>query len=258
MQVIYTWPIWVVVLLILLLDAAASLAGYRFAPRLNRDGERGSGIVTGLRSSTIGFVALLLGFSFSITSSRFNERQHLVNDEANAIGTCYLRAGLLSQPARDHIRDALRRYTDSRLENFARGNTPHEYVRTSRAMAAALDDLWEGVGEAVQNDADRVRTSFLVLAANEVIDLSATHVWSDHNQMPPEIVALLAAAIVIAGFLIGQSLAETGRKYSGLWLALNVLVMLVVFVVLDLDRPLHGLIVINQQPLVELRATMKT
>src|SRR6185436_14676548 len=149
MHVIYDWPIWLLVLLILVLDMAASAAGYRLGSRRGRQADQPSGVVIGLRTSTIGFVALLLGFSFSITGGRFNERQHLVNDEANAIGTCYLRAGLLSQPARDHIRDALRRYTDSRLENFARGNTPHEYVRTSRAMAAALDDLWDGVGEAV-------------------------------------------------------------------------------------------------------------
>jgi hypothetical protein len=83
-------------------------------------------------------VGLLLGFSFVITSSRFNERSRLVNDEANAIGTCYLRAGLLAEPANSQIRTSLRRYTDFRLTSFERGIDPREFERLADSMHATL------------------------------------------------------------------------------------------------------------------------
>lgn len=57
---------------------------------------------------------------------------------------------------------------------------------------------------------------------------------------------------------MGHSSGQVGRRHLGLWLALNVLVALVLFVVLDFDRPRRGLIQINHQPLIELRETLKT
>src|SRR4249920_3615011 len=114
MQAIYDWPIWIPIVTIFLLSLGASELGFRYG-RSHQVSESERGIVTTIRTSTLGLVALLLGFSFVITSGRFNDRSRLVNDEANAISTCYLRAGLLAEPAHSQIRTALRRYADLRL-----------------------------------------------------------------------------------------------------------------------------------------------
>jgi len=255
MHVINTVPMWMILAPILVMALIASVAGFRYGRRHIDAGDNLN--VSGLRASTLGLVALLLGFSFSMTSTRFGDRSRTVLEEANSIGTCYLRAGLLDSASRERIRTAVRAYTDSRLENYQRGVDSKEYRRTTADMQAALDLLWAGVEQAVRVDPERARVSLIVPAANDVIDLSAKHTWSDHNQMPASVLFLLAATIIITSVLIGQSLAESGKRHIGLWLAINILLILLIFVILDFDRPLRGLIRMNQAPLIDVRQIMK-
>ena len=258
MNIIYDWPTWVLLVSLLALMFAATEVGYRLGRARHAEEPEGSHAVSNaLKGSIIGLVALLLGFSYSITSSRFNQRQRLVLDEANAIGTCYLRAGLLGEPARNRIRAALHRYTDLRLEHFERALVPGEYQRTTKAMDAAMVDLWSAVEDGVKADHELARTSQIVPAANEVIDLSATRAWASHNQMPPSVLLLLAVCMIISSGLVGHSSGQVRRRHLGLWIGLNILVMLVLFVVLDFDRPRRGLIQVNHAPLIELRESMK-
>src|SRR5204862_7626582 len=98
-------------------------------------------------------------FSIAITSTRHNDRSRLVMDEANAIGTCYLRAGLVAEPASSQLRDALRRYTDMRIESIERGLDPQELERLAITMHATLDEPWTGVAHAVKADRDLALTS---------------------------------------------------------------------------------------------------
>jgi hypothetical protein len=255
MHVIYDWPIWVPLLIVLLLSLAATEVGYR-AARAHRLEQPEDSVLNTIRASTLGLVALLLGFSFAVTSSRYNERSRLVLDEANSIGTCYLRAGLLAEPASTQIRDALRRYTDFRIESYQRALDPKEFDRAVRGMQGALDDVWSGVSHAVSADRQLALTSEIVPAANAVIDLSATRLWLRSYHMPASVVWLLAFSIIICAAMLGNALGEAGRRRVSLALGLNLLIVLVAFVVLDFDRPHRGLIRVDQTPLIELRATM--
>ena len=258
MNIIYEWPTWVIVVSLLALTVAATEVGYRFGRAPRPEEPEGSRTVTNaFKGSIIGLVALLIGFSYSITSSRFELRQRLVLDEANAIGTCYLRAGLLAEPSRSRIRILLRRYTDLRLEHFQRALEPGEYQRTTKAMDAVMVDLWSDVEEAVKADRELSRVSQIVPAANDVIDLSATRAWASHNQMPPPVLLLLALCMIVSSGLGGHSSGQAGRRHLGLWIAMNVLVILALFVVLDFDRPRRGLIQVNHTPLIELRESME-
>ena len=256
MFVIYDWPIWIPIFAILLLSLGAGELGFRYArSRQLSDAERD--IVSTLRTSTLGLVALLLGFSFAITSNRHNDRSRLVVDEANAIGTCYLRAGLVAEPASSQIRTALRRYTDLRIESFERGLDRREFERLATAMHASLDELWTGVAQAISADRQLALTSAIVPAANDVIDLSATREWIRTYHMAPSVVWLLALSIILCGAMTGHALGEAGRRHVGLSLGLNLLILMVAFVVLDFDRPRRGVIRVDQTPLIQVRESMK-
>ncbi len=258
MNVIYNWPIWIVVVAILVLWFVASEIGFRLGSSRKADqAERRLAVATALKASVLGMVALLLGFSFSITSNRFSDRSRIVLEEANSIGTCYLRAGLLGESAKNRIRESLRRYTDARLEHFDKGLNPADYDRTLKLMREALNELWLAVSDSVKAEPDLVRTSQIVPAANAVIDLSATTEWATRNKLPGSVVVLLGICIVISGALIGHSSGETGKRNMGLWTALNILVVLIVFVILDFDRSRRGLIQIDHTPLVEARKSME-
>ena len=255
MTVIYDWPIWVPLVTLLIISLASTELGFRRGRAQQvTDSERD--ILSTIRTSTLGLIALLLGFSFAITSNRFNERSRLVMDEANAIGTCYLRAGLLAEPASGEIRAALRRYTDLRIESFARGIDQREFDRLADHMHAALDELWTGVTHAVSTDRNVALASAIVPAANEVVDLSTTREWIRRYHMPAAVVLLLALSITICSAMVGHALGEAGRRRVGLSLGFNLLIILVVFVVLDFDRPRRGLIRVDQTPLIQLRESM--
>ena len=257
MDRIYDWPIWVLVVSLLALTFVATEVGYRLG-RAQRaeEPERSHTVSNALKASVIGLVALLLGFSYSMTTSRFEVRQRLVLDEANAIGTCYLRGGVLEEPARSRVQAALKRYTDLRLECFKLAVEPGEYQRTTEAMDAALVDLWSAVEDAVKADRQLAHTSQIIPAANEVIDLAATRAWANRNHMPPAVLLLLAICMVASSGLMGHSSGQVGRRHVGLWVNLNLLLLLVVFVVLDFDRPRRGFIQVNHAPLIELRESM--
>ena len=257
MHSIYDWPISVTVVTILLLSLAATEIGYRYG-RSQRMSESGRDILTTIRTATLGLVALLLGFSFAITSSRFNDRSRLVMDEANAIGTCYLRAALLAEPADSEIRTALRLYLDLRIESYERRLDPEASARTISGMQAALDDLWTGVTHAMTTQRDRAFMAAIVPAANDVIDLAGTRLWLRSYYMPPSVVVLLAVCIVICGAMIGHALGQAGERHVGLSLGINLLIVMVAFVVLDFDRPHRGLIRVDQTPLIQLRESMRS
>jgi hypothetical protein len=255
--VIYDWPIWIPVLAILVLSLGAGELGFRYG-RSRQMSESERDIVNTLRTSTLGLVALMLGFSFSITSSRHHERSRLVVDEANAIGTCYLRAGLLADPAGSQLRALLRRYTDLRLESYQRGLDPREFERLADTMHATLDELWSAVAQAVSVDGQLALTSAIVPAANEVIDLSATREWMRRYHMPASVIWLLGFSIILCGAMTGHALGEAGHRHLGLALILNLLILMVAFVVLDFDRPRRGLIRVDQTPLIQLRESMRS
>jgi hypothetical protein len=256
MHAIYDWPIWIPVLTTLLLSLGAGELGFRYGrSRPMSDAERD--IVNTLRTGTLGLVALLLGFSFAITSNRYNDRSRLVVDEANAIGTCYLRAGLLAEPASSQIRSALRRYTDIRVESFERGLDAQEFERLATQMHATLAELWTGVAHAVSTDRSLALTTAIVPAANDVIDLSTTREWMRRYHMPASVVWLLGLSIILCGAMTGHALGEAGQRHVGLALGLNLLILIVVFVVLDFDRPRRGLIRVDQTPLIQLRESMR-
>ena len=253
MHAIYGWPIWIPVLIILLLSLGAGELGFRYG-RSQQISDTERDIVNTLRTSTLGLVALLLGFSFAITSSRVNERSRLVNDEANAIGTCWLRASLVAEPARGEIRAALRRYTDLRIESFEKGVDPDEFVRLADSMHATLANLWTAVTHAVSANPPLAIASAIVPAANEVIDLAATREWMRIFHMPASVVWLLALSIILCGAMTGHALGQAGRRHVLLSLGLNLLILVVAFVVLDFDRPQRGLIRVDQSPLMQARA----
>jgi len=253
---IYDWPLWIPVLSILLLCLAATELGFRRGRAL-RASKSEHMVIETIRAGTLGLVALLLGFSFAITSGRFNDRSELVMDEATSIEACYLRADLVAEPASSQIRAALRSYMAFRLESYDIGLDRREYQRSSGQMHAALDELWTAVVGAVNSDRPRALASAIVPCANEVIHLSAKREWMRRFHMPAAVVILLGLSIIICAAMIGHALGETGYRHIGLSLAVNLLIVMVAGIVLDFDRPRSGLIRVEQTPLIVVREMMK-
>ncbi|WP_422928377.1 hypothetical protein [Singulisphaera sp. PoT] len=253
------WPTWIVVTSLLALMFVADEVGYRLGRRFHHDETEASRTVSSmLKGSVFGLVALLLGFSFSVTSSRHDLRRKIVLDEANAAGTCHLRAGLLHEPQRGQIRETLRKYVAARIAFYENGLDPSEVTRTNREMDRLLNELWATVEDANLSNSSVVLTSQIIPAANEVIDLNTTRAWAIRNHLPVPVVVLLEVCVIVSSLLIGHSSGQSGRRHAEMWAAFNILFALVLFVVLDFDRPRRGLVQVDHTPLYELNASLAT
>jgi hypothetical protein len=251
------WPTWLIVVVLLELMVAANELGFRAGRRHHRDDtELSRTVANAFKGSIFGLVALLLGFSFSATTSRYDLRQRIVLDQSNAIGTCHQRAGLLGETSRLEVRAILRRYVAARIEQSRAGRDEAGFARGQAEIDRHLAALWAAVEDANRREPDVVRNSLIVPATNEVIDLSSTRTWANRNHLPEPVLALLMASVLVACLLLGHSSGQAQRRHLSLWLAANVIFALVLYVVLDFDRPRRGLIRVDQTPLIELNASI--
>lgn len=253
------WPTWVIVTALFGLMLAACEVGFRVGRRKHRTETEHSRTVSNVfKGSIFGLVALLLGFSFSATTSRHDMRQRIVLDQSNAIGTCHLRAGLLDAESCKRIREILRRYVEVRVEQHSAGRDEVAVARDQTEIDRLLAELWTAVEDASRREPEQVHKSSIVPAANEVIDLSSTRTWANRNHVPEPVLVLLMVSVLVACLLLGHSSGQTERRHLSLWLTSNTIFALVLFVVLDFDRPRRGLIRVDQTPLIELNTSLST
>lgn len=254
---LYEWSTWEIVTVVLGLMLVCNEIGFRVGRRgLGKESELSRTVSNALKGSIFGLVALLLAFSFSATTSRYDLRQRIVLDQSNAVGTCYLRASLLDEKLKNQIQKLLRRYVDLRLQLHQVGHDAEQNAQIQGDIDKALADLWSNVEEAYQADPEKVRNILLIPSANEVIDLSSTRAWASRNHLPEPVIFLLLVSVLVSSALLGHSSGQSGRRHIGLWMASNAVFALVLFIVLDFDRPRRGLIRIDQTPLIELKQSL--
>jgi hypothetical protein len=157
----------------------------------------------------LGLLAFLLAFTFGLAASRFDTRRELVLDEANAVGTTYLRAALLPEPHGSKIREMLRDYVDARLEAVEPGKTV-----SARASSEELHGWLWAQAVIVGEKKPTPITGLFIQSLNEVIDLHAKRVTLGmRNRIPITIwVALYSTAfLAMAGVGYYAGLASTTR-----------------------------------------------
>jgi len=226
----------------------ASEFGYRLHRRFGGAGSAED--ESQVLSTALLVLALLLGFTFSMALGRYDERRQLVVQEANDIGTAWLRAGLVPAPHGPALQQALGRYAQLRQ------TSPLPSETEKLATAARLRDaVWN---RAVQAQAmlDGARAASLVAAVNAVIDTGTTREKSVAARVPGEVMILLVFFASVACFLLGYVLAAHGHRHRFVTGVLFVLMALTVMLILDLDRPADGAILVDQSALQELAAQL--
>ncbi len=232
------------IVLALVLDLGRSVAAYFKIDQVPQRKEQMGTIRDGL----LVLVSLLLGFTLSMASTRFGERRSLVVEEATSIGTTYLRASTLPQPYRDHSRQLLRDYVDTRLE-LANVDANHLSQTLGRSKQIQ-EELWLDATAVAQNDRTAI-TAVYLNSLNETIDLHEKRVASFENRIPRPVWLLIFSTSLIAVFTRGSTL--TSRFWLGLIL-IPITIAIVVALIADLDTPGRGLIRLDQRALQRLKA----
>jgi hypothetical protein len=248
-------PIWVLYILTVLSMLATMDVGYRQTRAGQRKApDKGDADVGSMVGASLALLAFLLAFVVGFGATIFNERRQLVMAEANAIGTTYLRAGYLQEPYKTEARDLLREYTDLRLTALDPAQRAAALTRSEQIH----DELWARA-EVIAFESPWDTTSLYIASLNEVIDLHSNRLSVGLGiRVPPTILLGLYVVALLTMFLVG---VQTGYGARRNYLALIVLVLIlavVFFLIVDLDRAQDGLLQVPQQPLIDLQRQLNS
>jgi hypothetical protein len=259
MEFLYTIPAWIIASGLFLGLLVGAEFGFRVGQLAKGPADEatdaGMGIVKG---ALLALVGLLLGFSFSMAASRFDARKDVILREANAIGTVWLRAGLLQAGTAAKMRGVLRRYVDVRVEHYDAGIDPTRIASTAAEAERLQSEVW-GLLESEAN-AEPARAPVVSLFAqslNEMIDLSSEREAVRRNHVPEAVLLLLFASTLLCSIVVGHSFGRSGRRSWLASIAFALLVTMVIFVVIDLDRPTRGLIRVGQDSMIALQLSLR-
>jgi hypothetical protein len=253
-----TDALWISLALLAVMVAVHEVCWRLGAREAKRAGSAGDDALGPLASAASLLMGLILAFSFSMASNRAVQRADLVVDEANAIGSAWLRCGLLDAESRDPCRAGLRRYVDLRLEIHETGYDVPRLMTLVAESEAVLDDLWKGLLATAHRVGPNPYVSLVLAAMNDVVDRHGERLASARRYVPAVVTLLeLGLCVVWAGFT-GYSLGLRGRHYRFGWTVFAVLIVIVIYVTFDFDRQQRGQI--RQQAaylsLYELRESM--
>jgi hypothetical protein len=236
---------------------AAIEAGFRIGRR--QAARRDDGVTSHLgvlQAAVLGLLGLLFGFSLSMAVSRFEARKGLVLEEANDLGTLWLRSQFLQPADRETMARLLREYVAARIEFHDAGLNE---VRLSAALnrADALQkELWTVATRVAAEQPTSLPARLFIETLNDVIDDYEKRRVALENHVPDIVVFLLFCNSVVALGFVAYGSGLNGRRRFGTTAIVAVLFSLVLTIILDIDRPRRGLVQVNQDSMLRLRESL--
>jgi len=244
------WGLFIVILLVVLLSVEF---GYRLGKyrRSHHETEKEAPLGT-MVGATLGLLAFILAFTFGLAASRFDNRRQLLLDEANAIGTTYLRAGMLPERGQQ-IRDLLRDYVAARLEAVHPGKLA-EGIRRSEDIQ---QNMWTEAETVGNKNPNSIVVGLFVQSLNQMIDLHAARMQAGlRSRIPVAIWLGLFAVAALSLATMGYHAGLSGTRRSLAIVAVGVTFAVVIELIADLDRPQEGILRVSQQALLDAQRSM--
>ena len=247
-------PLWsILLLLLLLMGASREVAAWarRREGRVAR-AEGGASDEGYILTSVLGLLALLVAFSFGMALSSYEARRQLVVTEANAIGTAYLRAEVLDDPAK--LQGLLLRYARARV---VYGDLDRDAEAAERDAERLQPQIWaEGVRQ-VAPHRETPLAGFILGPLGDAFDAAAARKAELGARMPLVVLATLSIYFIAAATVLGYASARAEARHRVASFALFALFTLALGVILDLDRPGGGLIGLPQGAMIDTVAIMR-
>jgi len=254
MESLMDFPLLVFVVFLVVLWLSAQTGAY-FRRRF-------SGLDEGVRqdlgvilAAALTLLGLIIGFTFSMAVTRYDQRKNYEEEEANAIGTEYLRVGLLPAADATRARELLKSYLDERVLFYTARNA-RELKQINAAAAQLQSDLWS----AVQAPAVAQPTPTAALAASGMNDVLNSQGYTQAawwNRIPIAAWWLMAAVAICCNVLLGFSTRTINGK-ARMFFILPLIVSIAFFLIADIDSPRRGVIRVHPQNLTSLVETLRT
>lgn len=223
----------------LVLAGVAMAMGFRVAGRRLAANPDAPTDIGGVEGVVYGLFGLLLAFTFAFVVDRAEVRRELVVEEANAIETSFLRSAVAPPPERAALEQLHRRYLAARVAYVEAGG---EGARALEEAEALQGELWsKAVSVALSSPLSQLYPLLLV-AQNDMFDVRDRRTGSFHARLPDAVVLFLLVTTVLTALVIGYSLGLRRAWHSTLGVAFVMLMAVVLYLILDIDRPFRGLI----------------
>jgi hypothetical protein len=238
------WP-----LLVVLLVVAHELGFlvFRYLTRRKAGAESDDSGIGYLVSAVFALLGLLIAFTFSMAANRYDVRRGLVVAEANAVGTTYLRFQVLEDPARSELSKLMLPYLQAREEFFAADDAAKVAVADANTNDVQAQ-IWRELSAAVRAQPNATTNQSLLETTNEMFDFAASDRAAIDGRVPISILRVLIAYSLIAAGFIGYALAAKRSRYFVASTALFVLFGLSISLIIDLDRPHSGSVIVSSAP----------
>jgi hypothetical protein len=228
--------------------------------RLSQDPEGARQGVGAVDGAVFGLLGLLIAFTFSGAASRFDNRRQLIIEEANDIGTAWLRLDVLPPSAAANLRELFRQYLDSRLATYRKLENDIPAAEAELAHSLKLQkEIWNSAVAACREGGMQPAQALLLSALNAMFDIVTTRTAALRLHPPILIFAMLGGLSLAASLLAGYGMAGS-KSRNWIHIVCFAFVMAVtVYVIIDIEYPRLGVIRVNafDSIMIELRASMK-
>jgi hypothetical protein len=216
---------------------------------LTEDQRKDFGTVQG---AALTLLALIIGFSFSMAVTRYDQRKNYEEAEANAIGTAYVRADLLPDEGAKDVRELLKRYLDQRIL-FYLTRDEQQINRINSETRTLQADLWSTTYRAA-NSQPTPLMALAVAGMNDVLNAQGYTQAAWWNRIPIAAWAMMGLIAISSNFLVGYG---EHRRGVPLLLVLRLIISIPLFLIADIDSPRGGIIRVIPQNLVSLSQSLK-
>jgi len=236
---------------LLVLWLSAQIGAYFRRMRPLKDDERDDFNI--VEAATLTLLGLIIGFSFSMAISRYDLRKNYEEAEANAIGTEYVRTGLMPAGVAAQLRPQLRRYLELRIL-FYQTRNEHELRRINADTTQLQAEMWSAVQVPAMAQPTPV-TALTVSGMNDVLNSQGYTQAAWWNRIPRAAWGLMAAIAICSNVLVGYG-ARSAKVRSGLLFVLPLVISISFLLIADIDSPRGGFIRVSPQNLVSLSRSL--
>ena len=244
-------PLWVIYPLTVLAFMALLEAGYWLGKKLKKKfsarSDAGVGAISG---ATLALLAFLVAFTVSFAMGVHTERRHGVVNEANAINNTYMFAEFLGEPHQTESRELLREYVDLRLEALEPDKLENAIVRSEEIHK----ELWDIAGPIGIENPDKETVALYISSLKELINVHAQRLNVGLDvRVPPALLIGMYVVGLLTMLLTGIGGGYIRNRNLIAQLVLVLVLSIVFYLIIDLDRSNEGLLKVPQQALVDLQ-----
>jgi len=224
----------------------ACRTGLHLSARLDEDDHLDLGVIL---TAALTLLGLIVGFTFSMAVTRYDQRKNLEAEEANAIGTEMARVGLLPAPEAGEVRDLLRRYLSERMAFYATRDR-HELQQIKATTARTQADLWSAV-QTYATGQPSVLTALVVSGMNDILNSQGFIQAAFWNRIPGAAWVLMAVIAICCNALLGFTARHREEKAKRFTI-LPLIVATAFFLIADIDSPRGGVVRIHPENLEDV------